>query len=195
MRVVVQIVNMSGHTQSDGEDLQIFSISRRKLSTHRMRRLSQDTTQRRTGEQVVNKHVQKVVNSVEVKQSKIIKNTVQRKNLIVQQKTNQVSKQKGNSIQSQHICKISCCAKYDTKPRSSRQCRNRSLDPTTIRQAKINQINQFDKHVEILVEQYIDKEIDVPVMLQRNFPTAQTVHWEQWRSIRCSTLTQLTTFP
>ena len=33
------------------------------------------------------------------------------------------------------------------------------MDATTIRQAKIN---QFDKHVEILEEQYTDKEIDVP---------------------------------
>ena len=41
----------------------------------------------------------------------------------------------------------------------------------SIRQAKIN---QFDKHVEILEEQYIDKETDVPVMLQRKVPTAQT---------------------
>ena len=79
------------------------SISRSKLRTHRMRRLSQDKIQQRTGEQVVNKHVQQFVNSVEVKQCKTIKNTVQSKNLIVQQKTNQVSKQKGNSIQSQHI--------------------------------------------------------------------------------------------
>ena len=63
------------------------------------------------------------------------------------------------------------------------RCRIRSLDPTTIRQAKINQINQFDKHVEILEEQYIDKEIDVPVMLQRKVPTAQTVHPEQWRTV------------
>ena len=39
--------------------------------------------------------VKQVVNSVEVKQSKIIKNTVQRKNPIVQQKVNQVSKQGG----------------------------------------------------------------------------------------------------
>ena len=83
------------YTQSDGEDRQRFSISRSKLRTHRMRRLSQDTMQQRTGEQVVNKHVQQVVNLVEVKQSETIKNTVQRKNPIVQQKINRVSKQKG----------------------------------------------------------------------------------------------------
>ena len=40
----------------------------------------------------------------------------------------------------------------------------RSLDPTTIRQAKIN---RFDEHVEIVEEQCIDKEIDAPEMLQR----------------------------
>ena len=61
-----------------------------------------------------------------------------------------------------------------------------------IKQAKIN---QFEKHFEILEEQYIDKEIDVPVMLQRKVPTTQTVHREQWRCIRCSLSTQLTTFP
>ena len=50
----------------------IVKDSSGKLRTHRMRRLSQDTIQQRTGEQVVNKYVQQVVNLVEVKQSKII---------------------------------------------------------------------------------------------------------------------------
>ena len=54
------------------------------------------------------------------------------------------------------------------------------MDQTTIHQAKIN---QFDKHVEILEEQCIDKEIDVPEVLQRKVPAAQTVHREQWRCI------------
>ena len=45
-----------------------------------------------------------------------------------------------------------------------------------IEQAKIN---QFDKHIEILEEQYIDKEIDVPVMSQRKVPKTQIVHREQ----------------
>ena len=54
------------HTQSDGEDSQRFLISRSKLRAHKMQRLSQDTIQQRTGEQVVNnKHVQQVVNSAE----------------------------------------------------------------------------------------------------------------------------------
>ena len=44
-RVVEQIVNMSGHTQSGGENRQRFSFSRSKLRTHRMRRLSQGTIQ------------------------------------------------------------------------------------------------------------------------------------------------------
>ena len=47
-------------------------------------------------------------------------------------------------------------------------------------------INQFAKHVEILEEQYIDKKMDVPVMLLGKVPTAQTVHQVQWRCIRCS---------
>ena len=79
--------------KSGGEDPQRFSISRSKLRTHRMRKLSQSTTQQR----------EQVVNSVEVKQSEIIKKTVQRISPIVQQKINQVSKQGENSIQSQHI--------------------------------------------------------------------------------------------
>ena len=43
-----------------------------------------------------------------------------------------------------------------------------------------------------LEERYIDKEIDVPEMLQRKVPTAQTVHREQSRCIRCSLSTRLT---
>ena len=46
-------------------------------------------------------------------------------------------------------------------PDPQNSAEHKSLDPTTIRQAKIN---QFDKHVEILEEQYIDKEIDVPTV-------------------------------
>ena len=45
----------------------------------------------------MNKHAQPVVNSVEVKQSKIVKNTGQRKNPIIHEKINQVSKQKTGS--------------------------------------------------------------------------------------------------
>ena len=52
--------------------------------------------------------------------------------------------------------------------------------------SKKREINQFAKHVAILDEQYIDKEIDVPVMIQRKVPTAQTIHQEQWSCIRCS---------
>ena len=48
---------------------------------------------------------------------------------------------------------------------------------------------------QILEEQYIDKEIDVPVMFQRKVPTARTVHQEQWRCIRYSLSTPLTTSP
>ena len=44
-RIVAQIVNMSEHTQVDGEDHQRFSISRSKLRMHRTPRLSQDTIQ------------------------------------------------------------------------------------------------------------------------------------------------------
>ena len=96
----------------------------------------------------------------------------------------------GTRSRTSHIWQVSCCANRDIKPRSSRQYRIRSLDPTTIRQAKIN---QFDKHFEILEEQCIDKEIDVPVMLQRKVPTTRTLHREQWRCTKCSLSTQTTT--
>ena len=81
------------HTPSGGEDRQKLSISRSQLRTHRMGRLSQDTIQQRTGEQLVNKHVQQVVNSVDVRLSEIVKKTVQRKNPIIHEKINHVSKQ------------------------------------------------------------------------------------------------------
>ena len=51
----------------------------------------------------MNKHVQQVVNSLDVKQSEIIKKTAQRKNPIIHEKINHVSKQKENSIQNQLI--------------------------------------------------------------------------------------------
>ena len=54
----------------------------------------------------MNKHVQQVVNSVEVKQSKIIKNTAQRKNPIIQQKINQVSKQGGTQSRASTFDKV-----------------------------------------------------------------------------------------
>ena len=91
-RVVVQIVNMSEHTHVDGGNRQRFSTSRSKLRTRSMRRLSQARIQQRTSEQAVNKHVQQVVNSVEVTQSEIIMTTVQRKNPIIHEKINHVSK-------------------------------------------------------------------------------------------------------
>ena len=43
------------------------------------------------------------MNSVEVKQSKIIKNTVQRKNPIVQREDQSGEQARKNSIQNQHI--------------------------------------------------------------------------------------------
>ena len=79
------------HTRSGGEHRQRFSVSRSKLRTDRMRRLSQGKTHQSTSEHVVN--------SVEVKQSEIIKKTVQRKIPIIHEKINQVSEQKENSIQ------------------------------------------------------------------------------------------------
>ena len=94
-----------------------------------------------------------------------------------------MSKQGKTRSRASTFDELSCCAKSDTKPRSSRRCRTRSLDPTTIKQAKIN---QFDKHVEILEEQYIDKEINVPLMLQSsNCPnrSPRTVEMHQVQSI------------
>ena len=93
---------MSGHAQSGGDDHQRYLISTRStLRAHKTQRLCPDRVQQRTDEQLVNKHFQHVVNSVEVKRSniikqlkrtvpKIIKNTVQRKNPIIQEKINLV---------------------------------------------------------------------------------------------------------
>ena len=143
----------------------------------------------------MNEHAQQVVDPVELKQSEIIRNTGQRKNPIVQQKINEVSKQKrrtrSRASTSDKLAEVLSVvqspdphdsAEYEAwiRQRSDRQRSTRSTN--------------FDKHVEILEEQYIDKEIDVAVMLQKKVPTTQTVHREQWRCIRCSLSTQLTTF-
>ena len=87
----------------------------------------------------------------------------------------------------------------------------RNLDPTTIRQARINQINQFDKHVEILEEQFIDKEIkgkfqqpnrpprtvemhhvqsidtvdNISVNRQRQVPRTGTAQWQDPGDVSC----------
>ena len=132
------------HTQSGGEDRQRFSISRSKLRKHQMPRLSQGTTQQRTkwtsrklsGSEAIWDHQEHRAENESDRPAE-----------------GSIMWAKENSIQSQHIWQESGCAEYDTKPRSSRQCRIQSMDPTTIRQAKIT---QFDKHVEILEEQYID---------------------------------------
>ena len=97
-------------------------------------------------------------------QSKIIKNTVHRKKPIVQQKINQVSKQKGTRSRASTLDKLAVVPSVI-----------QSQDPpdSTDYEAWIRQrpnkqkINQFDQHVKILEEQYIGKAIDVPVMSQR----------------------------
>ena len=158
---------------------QRFSISRSKLRTHRMRRLPQGTTQQWAGEQVVSKHVQQVVNSMEVKQSKIIKNTVQRKNPIIQQKINQVRKQGRASTFDKLAVVPTVIQSQDPQDGAEYEA--------WIRQRSNRQkINKFAKHVEIFEEQYIHKEIDVPVMLQSsNSPnrSPRTVEMHQVQSI------------
>ena len=122
-------------------------------------------------------------------QSDIIKNTVQRKNPIVQRKINQVSKQGRNRSRVSTYDKLAAVS----SPIQSPDPQNSAEYEAGIQQSSLNQINQFGKHVEILEEQYIDEEMVVPVMLQRKCPTVQVVHGEQWRSTRCCTPTKLTT--
>ena len=68
-----------------------------------------DCLKTRSSSELVNKHVQQVVNSVELKQSKIIKNTVQRKNPNIQQKINQGSKQRGTQAKANTFDKLTVC--------------------------------------------------------------------------------------
>ena len=87
-------------------------------------------------------HIQQVVNSDEVKQSKIIKNTVQRKNPIVQQKINQVSKQGRTRSRTSTFDKLGVvpsvtqsqdpqdCAKHEARIRQ-RSNRQRSISLTS----------------------------------------------------------------
>ena len=124
-------------------------------------------------------------------QSKIIKNTVQRKNPIVQQKINQVNKQKGTPSRASTLDKLAVVPSVI----QSQDPPDSAEYETWIRQRPNRQkINQFDQHVKILEEQFIGKEIDVPVMSQRKVPTTQTGHREWRRCIRCNLSTQFTTF-
>ena len=142
-RVVAQIVNMAltTHTQSGGENHQRFSISRNELRTLRKQMLCQDTIQQWIGEQVANKHVHQVVNSAEAKRSKIIKKMTQSRGRFPRSsRAEKESDHPGEHQSGEQAGRV--------HPRSSWRSRVRSLDPTTIKQAKIN---QFTKHVEILV--------------------------------------------
>ena len=90
-RVVAQIVNMALTTHTLVVEKIIKDSQSHAASCERTGcKDCQDTILQRLRKQVVNKHVQQVVNSVEVKQSKIIKNTVQRKNPIIHEKIKQV---------------------------------------------------------------------------------------------------------
>ena len=156
-RVIAQTVNMSGHTykwwrrSSNILNLpfQVANAQDAKIVSRHDPAVNQWTSRKLSGGEAVQDHQE---HSAEKESDRPAEDQPCEPSRV-------------NSIQIQHIWQVSCCAKYHTKPRSSRQCRIRSLDPTTIRQARINQINQFDKHVEVLEEQYINEEIDVPVML------------------------------
>ena len=126
---------------------------------------------------IVSRH-DPAVNSLELKQSKIIKNTVLSKNPIDPAQDQSGEQASGTRSRANTFDKLAVVPSVIQSQRSSRQCRTRSLDPTMIKEAKIN---QFDKLFEILEEQYIDKEIDVPGMLPSKVPTAKPVHREQWR--------------
>ena len=66
------------------------SCSKSRTLKDQSKTVSQDRIKQRTVEQVVNMHAQHDVHTVKMEQSKIIKNTVQRKNPITQEEINQV---------------------------------------------------------------------------------------------------------
>ena len=90
--------------------------------------------------------------------------------------------------------KVSCCANWDTKPRSSRQCRIRKLgsdnDPTSKDQPD-QPVWQAHRDSRGAVHRQRDRCARAFTKGSSNSPT---VHREQWRCIRCSLSTQSTTF-
>ena len=137
-------------------------------------------------QQLVNTHVQHVVNTVEVEEPKLIKETVQRKKPLVQEKINQVTK---------HIdvLQLQFLDKADDMPVVvQRQVymnpeiqtvqgaqTSENLGTALVRQlaqAETVEVVEIGDAVEVVQVQDIDKIMDVfPILMQRPVPTEQTV--------------------
>ena len=105
-------------------------------------------------QQVANTHVQRVVNTVEVEMPKIIKETVQRKKPIIQEKIDRVTKHI-------KIPQVQFCTKVDDMPVAAQ------------RQAPTAQTVQ--KAMEVPQLQFTNKVNDIPVEAQRQISMVRTI--------------------
>ena len=105
-------------------------------------------------QRVANTHVQHVVNTVEVEMPKIIKETVQRKRPIIQEKINQVTK---------HI-KI-----------PQVQFRTKVDDMPVVVQRQVSTAQTVQKAMEVPPLQFTDKGNDIPVEAQRQISMVRTI--------------------
>ena len=106
-------------------------------------------------QQLVNAHVQHVVNTVEVEKPKLVKLTVQRKKPIIQEKINQVTEQ----VEVPHVQFLT---KVDDMP--------------VVVQRQVSTDQAVQKAMEVPLLQFTDKVVDNPVVAQRQIPVmVQTI--------------------
>ena len=106
-------------------------------------------------QQLVNTHVQHVVNTVEVEKPKLVKLTVQRKKPIIQEKINQVTEQ----VEVPHVQFLT---KVDDMP--------------VVVQRQVSTDQAVQKAMEVPLLQFTDKVVDNPVVAQRQIPVmVQTI--------------------
>ena len=105
-------------------------------------------------QQVANTHVQHVVNTVEVEMPKIIKETVQRKRPIIQEKINQVTKHI-------KIPQVQFLTKVDDIP--------------VVVQRQVSTAQTVQKAMEVPPLQFTDKGNDIPVEAQRQISMVRTI--------------------
>ena len=155
-------------------------------------------------QQVVNTHVQHVVNAVEAEKPKIIELTVQRKRPIIQEKINQVTKhieipesQFSDKVDDMPVVvqrQASMVQKIVQKTMEipQLQCVDKVVDDSVVQVPQIHVVEktvegtqlqivektvktpETQKPVNVPHVQHIDKVVGVPVVLQRQAPTIQT---------------------
>ena len=104
----------------------------------------------RKTQQLVNAHVQHVVDTVEVKKPKITELTVQRKSPIIQEKINQVTKPV-------KIPQVQFLTKVDDMP--------------VVVQRQVSTVQTVQKAMEVPLLRFTDKVVDNPVVVQRQIST------------------------